>query len=259
MTKQKGRKRPNDQNDRQIRDSGQKSSNEPVWLWGVHAVEAVIGNPKRQVKRLVATANAVRRLGLERAEELTAREIDKLLPPGAVHQGVAIKALPLQTVGLSEIIERKLKRIAVLDQVSDPHNLGAVLRSAAAFGVEALIVQTRHTPPVTGIAAKSAAGAVESVTECRVVNIARALNELADAGYTVIGLAGEAEASLADLLDDDGPVALVFGAEGAGLRPAVAKACTWLGHIPIAPAMESLNISNAAAIAFYELSRRYSS
>lgn len=258
MTKQKGRNRPNDQNDRQMRDFTQKSANDPVWLWGTHAVQAALGNPRRHIKRFVATENAARRLGLKQAEELSARDIDRLLPPGAVHQGVALEVLPLPAIGLAEIIERKPRRIAVLDQVSDPHNLGAVLRSAAAFGVGALVVQTRHSPAVTGIVAKSAAGAIETVLECRVVNIARSLDMLADAGYTVIGLAGEAEAKLGDLTGGEDRLALVFGAEGAGLRPAVAKACTWLARIPIAPDMESLNISNAAAISFYEAARGHS-
>ena len=263
MTKQKGRNRPNAQNGKQMWNSGQKNANRnansnpnaPVWLWGIHAVEAAVNNPARQIKRFVATPNAMRRLGLTGAEELSARDIDKLLPPGAVHQGVALQAMPLPVVGLGEVIERKPKRIAVLDQVSDPHNLGAVLRSAAAFGVEALIVQTRHSPAMTGIVAKSAAGAVETVTACRVVNIARALETLGEAGYTVVGLAGQADAELGKLVAGEEHLALVFGAEGAGLRPAVAKACTWLAHIPIAPQMESLNISNVAAIAFYEAAR----
>ena len=246
-----------------MRDSGEKTANRkanpdpngPVWLWGIHAVEAAAKNPARQVTRFVATSNAMRRLDIKGAEEMTAREIDRLLPPGAVHQGVALEAMPLPMVGLAEVIARKPSRIAVLDQVSDPHNLGAVLRSAAAFGVEALIVQTRHSPAMTGIVAKSAAGAVETVTACRVVNIARALDALKEAGYTVVGLAGQADTELGKLVAGEEKLALVFGAEGAGLRPAVAKACTWLAHIPIAPQMESLNISNAAAIAFYEAAR----
>lgn len=255
MTKQKGRNRSIAQNDRQKRNFSEKTANDPVWLWGAHAVQAVLANPKRTVLSLVATPNATRRLGLSGAEETPAREIDKLLPPGAVHQGVAVRVKPLPVVGLGELIERKVTRIAVLDQVSDPHNLGAVLRSAAAFGVGAVITQARHCPPITGIVAKAAAGAVESVLECRVVNIARALDTLGEAGFTTIGLAGEADSVLGDMLGDSGPLALVFGAEGAGLRPAVAKACTWLARIPIAADMESLNISNAAAIAFYEAAR----
>jgi len=255
VTKQKGRNRSIAQNDRQKRDFSEKSANDPVWLWGAHAVQAVLANTKRTVLRQVATPNAARRLGLSGVEEVAAREIDKLLPPGAVHQGVAVRVKPLPVVGLAELIERKVTRIAVLDQVSDPHNLGAVLRSAAAFGVGAVILQTRNSPPVTGIVAKAAAGAVESVLECRVVNIARALDTLGEAGFTTIGLAGEARSVLGDMVGDSEPLALVFGAEGAGLRPAVAKACTWLARIPISAEMESLNISNAAAIAFYEAAR----
>ena len=259
MTKQKGRNRPNGAKHAQKHNSGKNSSPDKLWLWGTHAVEAAIANPKRTILKLVSTANAARRMALNDAEDMAAREIDRLLPPGAVHQGVAALVQPLPVVGLAEIIERKPKRIAVLDQVTDPHNLGAVLRSAAAFGIEAVIVQTRHTPPVNGIVAKSAAGALEMVTECRVVNIARALDDLGKAGYVSIGLAGEAGADLADMIPADAPVALVFGAEGAGLRPAVAKACTWLAKISIYSAMESLNISNAAAIAFYETVRKQGS
>lgn len=255
MTKQTGRKRPNDAKRRQSGHLDQKSPNDPVWLWGVHAVQAAVNNPRRKVLTLMATPNAMRRLGLTGAEEVHGRDLDKLLPPGAVHQGVALQAMPLPAVGLGEIIQRGCSRVAVLDQISDPHNLGAVFRSAAAFGVEALIVQTRHSPTITGIVAKSAAGAVETVLECRVVNIARALNELTGAGYCAIGLAGEADAELADVIPRGEPLALVFGAEGAGLRPAVAKACTWPARIAMSPDMESLNISNAAAIAFYEAAR----
>lgn len=255
VTKQNGRNRPNGPKHKQSHVLARNSPNEPVWLWGIHAVEAAVANPKREILRLVVTPNARRKMMLDGAEEMAARDIDRLLPPGAVHQGVAMLAKPLPAVGLAEIIARKVKRVAVLDQVSDPHNLGAVLRSAAAFGVEALVVQTRHSPPVTGIVAKSAAGAVEMVTECRVVNIARALDELGQAGYCTIGLAGEADAELGKVIPAGDPIALVFGAEGAGLRPAVAKACTWLARIPIGAQMESLNISNAAAIAFYEAAR----
>lgn len=255
MTKQKGRNHSNAQNDRQKRDFYEKSANDPVWLWGAHAVQAALANPKRDIIQLVATPNAARRLELRDAEEMHGRDIDALLPSDAVHQGVAVRLKLLPIIGINEIIERKVKRIAVLDQVTDPHNLGAVLRSAAAFGVEAVILQTRHSPAVTGVVAKAAAGAVETVLECRVVNIARALDTLSEAGFTSIGLAGEADAVLGDVVGDSEPLVLVFGAEGAGLRPAVAKACTWLARIPISPNMESLNISNAAAISFYEAAR----
>ncbi len=227
----------------------------PLWLWGSHAVAAAAANPQRTLRRLVATANAERRLGLEGAETIEAKALDRLLPPGAVHQGVACEVEPMQPAALDAVIETAPARLAVLDQVSDPHNLGAIFRSAAAFGVAGLILQTRHTPPVTGIVAKSAAGAVETVAEIRVVNIARSLGALREAGYRVVGLAGEADAVLADALAGANRLAIVLGAEGAGLRPAVAAACDHLARIAIAPAMDSLNVSNAAAIAFYEAAR----
>ncbi|MEM9225700.1 MAG: RNA methyltransferase, partial [Pseudomonadota bacterium] len=142
--------------------------------------------------------------------------------------------------------------IAVLDQVSDPHNLGAIFRSAAAFGVGALVLQTRNAPEMTGTVAKSAVGAVETVPECRVVNISRSLEALADAGYHTVGLDGGGRADIRQAIFGAGRLAIVLGAEGPGLRPGVAKSCLELAHIPIDPNMESLNVSNAAAIAFYE-------
>ena len=260
MTKQKRRKRPFENNRKRGREStGKTGGNAPSdtsWLWGIHAVEAALANPKRPADKLFATANAARKLGLKGSYEVSGGELAKLLPPGAVHQGLALQTAPLPALSLNGLLERKVTRIAVLDQVSDPHNLGAVMRSAAAFGVEAVILQTRHSPPITGIVAKAAAGAVETVAECRVVNIARALETLSQAGFTSIGLAGTARDNLDGVIPDTGPVALVFGAEGTGLRPAVAKACSWLAKIPMSPAMESLNISNAAAIAFYEIARK---
>lgn len=227
----------------------------PLWLWGSHAVEAALANPARKAVRLVATDNAARRMGLEQADMVTPKEIDRLLPPGAVHQGVALETEPLPPLALEDLIAGGARRIAVLDQLADPHNLGAIFRSAAAFGFDGVVLQTRHSPPITGIVAKSAAGGIERVAECRVVNISRALDALAEAGFTVIGLAGEAEAALEDLLDG-GPCAIVLGAEGSGLRPGVTSACTHLARIPMGGEMESLNVSNAAAIAFYLAARR---
>mgnify|MGYP006289268603 CR=1 FL=1 len=170
--------------------------------------------------------------------------------------GLAIKTQPLAGVTLDDLLSGdKPARVCVLDQVSDPQNLGAVFRSAAAFGVGALILQTRHSPPITGAVAKSAAGAAETVTDVRVVNIARALETLAEAGYRTVGLAGGAGTRLDHAVAGADRLAIVLGAEGAGLRPAVAKACDVAAHIPIAFEMESLNLSNAAAIAFYEAAR----
>lgn len=229
----------------------------PLWLWGQHAVEAALANPQRQILRRVATENAARRLGLNEAEILDPKALDRMLPPGAVHQGIAIEAKPLEPEALEDVIAGPAApaRICVLDQISDPHNLGAIFRSAAAFGIGALVLQTRHTPPITGVAAKAAAGAIETVTEVRAVNIARAIDLLGEAGYHTIGLAGEGTETIAGAISGAPKVAFVMGAEGSGLRPAVAKACASLARIPMTPGMESLNVSNAAAIAFYEAMR----
>ena len=227
---------------------------EPLWLWGQHAVEAAIANRNREITRWVATENAAKRSDVSGFEILDPKALGKLLPDGAVHQGIAIKVKPLEPVNLEDLLARPdaPDRLCVLDQISDPHNLGAIFRSAAAFGVGGLVLQTRHTPPITGVAAKAAAGAIETVEEIRVVNIARALDTLGAAGYHTVGLAGEGFETLQQAVSGARKVAFVMGAEGAGLRPAVAKACATLARIPMAPGMESLNVSNAAAIAFYE-------
>jgi 23S rRNA (guanosine2251-2'-O)-methyltransferase len=229
----------------------------PVWLWGTHAVLAALANPDRQFLQFLATENAAERLPkLPLSPQIiTGKELDQRLPPGAVHQGIAIKAEPLEALALEDLIAEGATRIAVLDQVSDPHNLGAVFRSAAAFGFTGLVLQTRHAPPISGVVAKSAAGAVETVNEVRTVNIARALEQLGEAGFHTVGLAGESKRPLDLAVKGAAKVAIVLGAEGSGLRPAVANACAELARIPIAAAMESLNVSNAAAIAFYEASR----
>ncbi len=240
------------------RDAPRDADNDgPVWIWGTHAVTAALANPDRYVHTLLVTDNAAERLGPTRvpAQTTTARELDHRLPVGAVHQGVALRADPLDPADLDDVIGCGAKRLVILDSVSDPHNLGAVFRSAAAFGFDGLILQTRVAPPITGVVAKSAAGAIETVEEIRVVNLARALDALGEAGYHTVGLAGEATRNLADAVRGAEKLVIVLGAEGEGIRPAVAKACSELARIPIASAMESLNVSNAAAIAFYEAVR----
>ena len=244
-------KPPRNQPRRRNAQAGHRDENGPVWLWGAHAVRAALDNPSRKSLRLVATENAARRMALTEAEVLDGKALAGALPPGAVHQGVALLAEPLEPVALEDVIASGPRRIAVLDQVSDPHNLGAIYRSAAAFGVDALVLQTRHAPMITGVVAKAAVGAIESVREVRVVNIARALDLLKTADYFCVGLAGEGVADIEDAASGARRLALVLGAEGAGLRPAVAKACDQLARIPMEPGMESLNVSNAAAIAFY--------
>ena len=254
MSKPRPRNRPNSHR----RKSSQKPHGSGEnWLWGVHAVSAALANPRRQLKRLIGTKNGLGRLASApaRAELVEPGAIDAVLPRDAVHQGLAAQFDPLPPVQIEDVIASGATRIAVLDQVSDPHNLGAIYRSASAFGVSALVLQTRNAPPITGIVAKSAVGAVETVSECRVVNIARALETLNDHGFHTVGLAGEGQALIHQAVAGATKLAIVLGAEGPGLRPGVAKACAELARIPIAAEMESLNVSNAAAIAFYEAER----
>jgi 23S rRNA (guanosine2251-2'-O)-methyltransferase len=177
------------------------------------------------------------------------------VPGDAPHQGVVIEAEPLEDIWLADLLSRSAERsvLLVLDQVTDPHNVGAILRSAAAFGAVGMVTQDRHSPPEGGALAKAASGALERVPWARVVNLARALDEIAEAGFWRIGLDGEASAELKDAL---GPqrVALVLGAEGAGLRQNTREHCDALARLPITDAIESLNVSNAAAVALYAAS-----
>ena len=186
-----------------------------------------------------------------------------MLPPGAVHQGIALLARPLDDPGLEEAMDRAMARfeqsepacIVVLDQVTDPQNVGAIIRTAAAFGAAAVVMQDRHAPPVTGALAKAASGGLESVALVRETNLSRSIEALKARGFWCIGLAGAVETSLARARVA-GPTALVLGAEGSGLRRLVAEACDTLAHIPQSDAVESLNVSNAAAVALYEITGR---
>ena len=254
MSKTHPRKRPNSH---RRKSSGRPAGSGENWVWGVHAVTALLANPNRTIKRLVGTRNALGRLvkSPANAELMDPGAIDALLPRDAVHQGLAVQADPLPPAQIEDVIASGATRIVVLDQISDPHNLGAIFRSAAAFGFGAVILQTRNAPEITGVVAKAAVGAIETVRECRVVNVARALDALNDAGFHTIGLAGEGRAMIEQAVRGAAKIAIVLGAEGPGLRPGVAKACAELARIPIASEMESLNVSNAAAIAFYEASR----
>lgn len=180
-----------------------------------------------------------------------------MLPPGAVHQGLAVRAFPLEPQALESLCAPPDGRsVLILDGVTDPQNVGAAFRSAAAFGARAVVLQDRKSPPLTGVLAKAAAGAIELVPHARVVNLGRAIETLRSLGYITVALEGEAEFGLADALKDPRPAVIVVGAEGKGLRPAVAEACEKRARIPIAAAIESLNVSVAAAIALYEAKRR---
>jgi len=229
----------------------------PSWIWGVHASLAALANPKRRIERIVATRNAASRLP-EGAEPqiLDPDAIDGMLPPGAVHQGVAVRAFPLEPVELEAACTPPDSRsVVILDGVTDPQNVGAAFRCAAAFSARAIVLQDRKSPPLTGVLAKAAAGAIEIVPHVRVVNLGRAIETLRSYGYLAVALEGDTELALGDALKDERPVALVVGAEGKGLRPGVAEACEKRARIPIADTMESLNVSAAAAIALYEAKR----
>jgi len=234
-----------------------------LWLYGRHAVAAALANPARKVKRVLATKNAADWLAahgasekdLARLEDYKPDAIDRILHEGAVHQGLAALVDDLPRARLKDVCDpaERGRPVLVLDQITDPQNIGALFRSAAAFGAKAVIVQDRRTPPLSGALAKAAAGAVEIIPCVEVVNIARALEGLQGLGYHCAGLAGEGDADIAEL--PDAPIALVMGAEGAGLRQLVAATCDRLYCIPIAEGVESLNVSNAAAISLYEARR----
>jgi 23S rRNA (guanosine2251-2'-O)-methyltransferase len=258
---EKGGDRPARRDPKVIRGSSEN------WLYGLHAVQAALANPRRQLGRAIMTTRAVETIGKEllsrvRVELAEGEVISKLLPAGAVHQGVALEAKPIHLTDLEAVLEAadtKTRRVVlVLDQLSDPHNVGAILRTAAAFGVAAVVVQDRHAPPQSGALAKAASGALETVPYVEVVNIARALDVLSEHGFWRIALAGDGADPLTKVIPT-GDVALVLGSEGDGIRRLVREHCEAAAYIPIAKSMESLNVSNAAAVALYEIRRGTSS
>ena len=233
-----------------------------IWLYGLHAVRAALANRKRAVKRCVLTARAAEAigktlLGRVRNEIASAEDIGRLLPQGAVHQGVALLCEGLPRRDLLDTLndaagQRRL--VVVLDQIADPQNVGAVLRAAAAFGAAAVVVQDRHAPAESGTLAKAASGALDVVPYIEVVNIARALEQLGEGGFWRIALTGNGDAPIADALAT-GDLALVLGSESSGIRKLVRERCDTSAFIPIDAQMESLNVSNAAAVALYEARR----
>lgn len=242
------------------RGSGRASTG-AVRLWGRHAVEAALKNPDRQHRKLWATREGIASLDGELPENFPVEYADgadlgRLVARDAPHQGLVLECAPLPDIFLDEVLGGDPARpLIVLDQVTDPHNVGAILRSAAAFGACAIVTQDRHAPPESGTLAKSASGALEVVPWVRVVNLARALDEVAEAGYWRIGLDGDGQTTLAEALPT-GPVALVLGAEGDGMRHNIMQHCDALARLPISSAIESLNVSNAAAIALYAVATR---
>jgi 23S rRNA (guanosine2251-2'-O)-methyltransferase len=247
------------------RSAGPKAGR--YWLFGHHPVEAALRNPNRDVYKLRASPQGIEQLpadlvaGLQSrvsVEMTDSRDLERHVPQGAVHQGLALEVAPLDPADLADSCARIPERpnlVLVLDQVTDPHNVGAILRSAAAFGARAVVTTDRHAPPETGTLAKSASGALDLVPLVRVVNLVQALDHLAELGYWRIGLSDQATSNM-DKLDMGPDIVLALGAEGRGLRRLTQEHCDILGRLPTSPAMPSLNVSNAAAVALYELARR---
>jgi 23S rRNA (guanosine2251-2'-O)-methyltransferase len=239
----------------------QAPSNRPRF-WGRHAVAAALANPERSVRRVWGTREALAAFGGFPSDlPVTYAEVadlGRLVPQDAPHQGVVIEVDPLPDIWLGDLLDQAAgnqRPLLVLDQVTDPHNVGAVLRSAAAFDALGLITQDRHAPPESGALARSASGALEIVPWVRVVNLARALDEIGEAGFWRIGLTGNASRLLGDAIGG-ARAALVLGAEGEGMRQNTEAHCDELAKLPISPRVESLNVSNAAAIALYAVATR---
>jgi 23S rRNA (guanosine2251-2'-O)-methyltransferase len=228
-------------------------------LYGKHAVLAALANPERTHRKLWLAHDMKDAYDWPRQLQTQfgdAADLARLVPMDAPHQGMVLEVEPLDPPWLGDLLKAEGNApLLVLDQVTDPHNVGAILRSAAAFGALAVVTQDRHAPPETGALAKAASGALETVPWVRVVNLARALEEIAEAGFWRIGLAGEAKATLGEALGTTRP-ALVLGAEGDGLRHNTAQHCDVLARLPISSAVESLNVSNAAAVALYAAAAR---
>lgn len=230
------------------------------WLWGVHAVEAALDNPARPpLKRLLATQDRAAALSrrfprLKAIEIVDPQLIANQLPQGAVHQGLALRIDAPASLSIEQIGSPASGLLLMLDQVTDPQNVGAIFRSAAAFGARGVILQDRNAPALSGALAKAAAGAVDKIPNAVVVNLSRALEELTDLGWRTIGMDGSSQTRLEDALDGS-PTVLVMGSEGEGLRRLVSEHCEVLAKIAMPGGFESLNVSNAAAIALYEASK----
>jgi 23S rRNA (guanosine2251-2'-O)-methyltransferase len=252
--------RPSNPRQAEPKPSGPRQSG--LWLYGLHAARAALANPGRRVQRAVLTERAAEEIGSAllsgvRQEIANMDQVSKLLAAGSVHQGVALQVEKLPRRDLDEVLSLPFERrrvVLVLDQITDPHNTGAILRSAVAFGVTAVIVQDRNAPDESGVLAKAASGALDTVPYVQVVNIARTLEDLGKRDFWRVALAGDGELALADAAQS-GDIALVLGSEGSGIRRLVRERCDAAAFIPMDGAMESLNVSNAAAVALYELRR----
>lgn len=226
----------------------------PVYLYGLHTVRAALDNRARVKKALLATPNGLNRLkesgeiGKVKVTETTPKELDRLLGGEAVHQGVALEVDPVGRYGLDDIADLKL--VVILDQVTDPHNVGAILRTACAFGADAVITTARHSPRETGVMAKAASGALDQVPMIEVRNLGDSMEKLKARGLTILGFDSEAPAPLR-LRSGDERLAVVLGAEGKGLRQRTRELCDEMVRLDMPGPIKSLNVSNAAAIALF--------
>ncbi len=252
---------PRDEAPRPARASDRHRIDADNFLWGRHPVLAALANPARRgMGRLLATPERAAEIEAgnlahgHRIEVVDGQALTRMLPPGAVHQGLAFKVQPLEGVTLEDLAEPAEGVIVMLDQLTDPQNVGAIFRSALAFGARGVVVQDRHAPALAGVLAKAAVGATERLPHARVTNLSRALERLADLGWRAVGLDGAGEQTLEEALDG-GPTVLVMGSEGDGVRRLVAEHCDVLARIPMPGGFESLNVSNAAAVALYEACR----
>jgi 23S rRNA (guanosine2251-2'-O)-methyltransferase len=236
------------------RHAPRRDAPDKVLLYGLHAAEAALANPRRRVLKALATENAAQRLGplfakrSLKPEAVSPKDLDRLLGADAVHQGVALEAEPLPPLALDEVDPNGI--LLVLDQVTDPQNVGAALRSAAAFGAAGLVMTERHSPPLMGSLAKAASGALDIVPVILVKNLAQALTELGKRGVLRVGLAEEADIAL-ERAELARPLVLVLGAEGRGLRQLTRQHCDLVCRISTQSALASLNVSNAAAVALH--------
>ena len=230
------------------------ASDGPVILYGWHSVTMALQNPARRIRKLTLTENAARRLADENIETrvtpeiVRPQEIDRLLSPDAVHQGLLAEADPLPSPDIETLEQEGM--VLVLDQITDPHNVGAILRSAAAFAVKAIITTARHSPEATGVLAKAASGALELVPMVTVQNLARALTALNERGFQTVGLDSEGSEDLSDVALRE-PLALVLGAEGKGLRQLTRETCSVVARLDMPGEIKSLNVSNAAVLSLY--------
>ena len=245
-------------------DKGRPASRRPIWqdrdhdgpavLYGWHTVTMALQNKQRRIKKLVLTENAARRLAEENIptrippEIVRPNEIDRLLTPDAVHQGLLAEADPLPSPDIETLAGEGM--VLVLDQITDPHNVGAILRSAAAFAVKAIVTTARHSPEATGVLAKAASGALELVPLVTVQNLARALTRLNERGFMTVGLDSQGSENLS-ALELKQPLALVLGAEGKGLRQLTRETCSAVARLDMPGEIKSLNVSNAAVLALY--------